>query len=319
MLSNAENYIILTPHIVEKIWGGSKLATMKDIGKDRGIALDRIGETWEVSLLKEGPSFNTQGRPISEILGADAFDYLVKFIDTSDDLSIQVHPDDEYAKKNEHSLGKTECWFILAADKGCGIYLGLKKGVDKVRLERGIVEHENVSELLNFLPIKAGDFFYVPAGTIHAIGKGVTLAEVQQSSGITYRVWDWNRLDSAGNSRELHVKKALDVINFSPVENRIESFKPKPIEKNQGIKTLIEHRDFNLDLYQLNCPTSIEIQRSKEHRPSAVLNLDQSIIFNEKVIRPYQAITIKGDEHLNIQTNPREGDLSNTVSFLYIY
>jgi len=319
MHRNTENYIRLTSHVVEKIWGGNKLALMKGISKDRDLNLDRIGETWEVSLLKEGPSFGGEGRPISEVVGDNAFDYLVKFIDTSDDLSIQVHPDDDYAKKNEDSLGKTECWFILAADEGCGIYLGLKEGIDREHLERAITNEENVSELLNFCPIKAGDFFFVPAGTIHAIGKGVTLAEVQQSSGITYRVWDWNRLDSEGYSRELHVKKALDVINFEVNANKIESFKIKPIKKNQGIETLVEHRDFSLDIYQFTPPVQIEIQRSKEHRPSVILNLDQPIYLNQEEIKPYQAILIKGDEIFNIQIKPHERGLSDIVSFLYIY
>lgn len=319
MQKNTENYISLSPHIVEKIWGGHKLSSMKSIGAGHGVNLERIGETWEVSLLKDGPCFNEEGQPISQVLGEEAFHYLVKFIDTSDDLSVQVHPGDEYAKKYEKSLGKTECWFILAADEGCGIYLGLKNGVDKARLERALLEKENVSELLNFITIKPGDFFYVPAGTIHAIGKGVTLAEVQQSSGITYRVWDWNRLDSEGRSRELHVKKALDVINFEPEANKRENFCPLPIEKNRGIKMLIEHRDFNLDLYQFDDPTQLEIQRSKEHRPSAILNLDQSITLNGERLEPYQAILIKGDEVLNIKADPQEGDLSKPVSFLYIY
>lgn len=319
MRKNIENYISLNPHVVEKIWGGRKLSSMKGIGEGQGIDLQKIGETWEVSLLKEGPSSNQQGQPISELLGEKAFHYLVKFIDTSDDLSVQVHPGDEYAKRHENSLGKTECWFILAADEGRGIYLGLKEGVDKARLERAIEEKENVSELLNFIPIQAGDFFYVPAGTIHAIGKGVTLAEVQQSSGITYRVWDWNRLDSEGRSRELHVQKALDVINFEAEANKLNNFRPRPIEKNKGIKTLIEHRDFNLDLYQLDDPTELEIQRSKEHRASAILNLDKSITLNGEAVNPYQAILIKGDEILNIKADPHEGDLSKTVSFLYIY
>ncbi len=319
MKNSIDNYIALNPHIVEKIWGGRKLSSMKNIDPSLDVDQNKIGETWEVSLLSEGPSFTKDGKPISKVVGADAFQYLVKFIDTSDDLSVQVHPDDEYAQSHENSLGKTECWYILAADEGCGIYLGLKEGVNKDRLKLAIEEKENVSELLNFIPIEAGDFFFVPAGTIHAIGKGVTLAEVQQSSGITYRVWDWNRLDPQGVSRELHVEKALDVINFDQRSNRIENFRPNPMEKNKGLKNLIEHRDFNLDLYELKGPSEVEIQRDVLHRPSAILNLGREVIMNDEIIRPYQAVLIKGEEILNVKTSPQEGDLSETVSFLYIY
>ncbi len=319
MTNATKNYIPMNPHIVEKIWGSSKLSQMKGIKSDTGFDLKKIGETWEVSLLEEGPSFDKEGRPIADIIGKDAFQYLVKFIDTSDDLSVQVHPGDEYAKLHENSLGKSECWFILAADAGCGIYLGLKEGVDKSRLEKAISEKENVSELLNFIPITPGDFFFVPAGTIHAIGRGVTLAEVQQSSGITYRVWDWNRKDSEGRSRELHIEKALDVINFDTQANQIENFKPGAVVKNKGLSTLIEHRDFNLDYYELKGPSEVEISRDLAHRPSSILNLGHELNINGQVISPYQAILIKGDEKLNLKTGPQEGDLSDTVSFLYIY
>ena len=310
------NIVKLKPSIVEKIWGGKKLAQMKNMNDGK---YDQIGETWEVSLLKEGPSYSEDtGEEISSLFGSESFQYLVKFIDASDDLSIQVHPDDEYAK-NEDSLGKTECWFILATDQGCGIYLGLREGVDKRRLEQAILEKEDVSKLLNFVPVKEGDFFFVPAGTIHAIGKGVTLAEVQQSSGITYRVWDWNRVDSEGKSRELHVDKALDVINFEEESNRLESFKMEGEVKSGSLKTLIQHRDFNVDYYQFNkSEGSVEISRSREHRPSSILNLNSTFSVNDKTMNPYETVIMNGEMDISIKTLNKD-KLSDSVSFLYIY
>lgn len=308
----------LRPHVVEKIWGGIKLKTMKNISADWGLNLDQIGETWEVSLLKDGPSYTEEGNILSEQLEEDAFKYLVKFIDTSDDLSVQVHPDDQYAQLHENSLGKTECWFILDANEGEGIYLGLKEGVTRVALQEAIEKKENLNELLNFYPVKAGDFFYVPAGTIHAIGKGVTLAEVQQSSGVTYRVWDWNRVDKEGKSRELHVKKAMDVINFSSEDNRIDCFRPKPHLKSESLSTLIEHRDFSLDYYQLKKNSKVEINRSNKQRPSTLLNLDYPIQINDTLIAPYEAVLINDEERLIIQATSGEEKLEDK-KFLYIY
>ncbi len=309
----------LKPTVVEKIWGGKKLAQMKNFTQRDGYDLSHIGETWEVSLLEEGPSYDQDsGIKIADLIGDNQFQYLVKFIDASDDLSIQVHPGDEYAKLHENSLGKTECWFILDADIGCGIYLGLKSGVNQSRLEQAISQGENVSELLNFVPVQKGDFFFVPAGTIHAIGKGVTLAEVQQSSGVTYRVWDWNRVDDNGNPRELHVKKALDVINFKEEGNRLECFKLEGEMKSKSLKTLIEHRDFNVDLFELEKGSTLEISRSKEHRPSTLLNLDSSFILNGRVTNPYETIFMQGNSQLNIEADDKES-LSKSVSFLYIY
>ena len=311
------NIVKLKPSIIEKIWGGKKLAQMKAIPEGK---YDQIGETWEVSLLKDGPSYcEDSGKEISELLGSNSFQYLVKFIDASDDLSIQVHPDDEYAKKNENSLGKTECWFILDADPGCGIYLGLREGVDKKRLEHAILEKEDVSKLLNFVPVKEGDFFFVPAGTIHAIGKGVTLAEVQQSSGITYRVWDWNRVDNEGKSRELHVDKALDVINFKSDRNRLDSFKMEGEVKSDSLRTLIQHRDFNVDYYKFNKGEgSVEISRSREHRPSSILNLNSRFSLNDNIMNPYETVIMDGELDISIKTLEKD-KLSDSVSFLYIY
>ena len=232
----------LNPFISTKIWGGEKLKTLKNLQN----APDMIGETWEVSTLTEGPSLVGE-TPLNKFCDLS---YLVKFIDTNDHLSVQVHPDDEYAQKFENSSGKTEAWIILDAEKDCGIYLGFKKGVTKKEFFNAVKANLPVNHFLNFIPVKAGDFFKVPAGTVHAIGKGVTLCEVQQSSGITYRVWDWGRVDANGVGRELHVEKASDVLDFSEKFNdKLLTGMKRGLLDQVGISTLIEHECFHVQLF----------------------------------------------------------------------
>ena len=252
----------LNPLILEKVWGGQKLIPFHK------TQLQNIGETWEVSTLKEGSSF-LGDKALSEFC---ELSYLVKFIDTSDHLSIQVHPDDEYAKQHEKSKGKTETWIILDAEEGSGIYLGLKPGVTKKEFKNALSSGMQVNQFLQFHEVKKNDFFSVPAGTIHAIGSGVTLCEIQQSSGITYRVWDWNRMGLDGKPRELHIDKAMDSINFK------EDFYKKqvlPYQKNMnsfsGINTLYDHPDFKVQF----------ISKIKNGKLSLNLNEQESIIVLE--------------------------------------
>ncbi|MFG1493589.1 class I mannose-6-phosphate isomerase [Halobacteriovorax sp. ZH4_bin.1] len=217
------------PHLVTTVWGGEKLKKYKD---PEGSFDGPLGETWEVSTLENGLSLCENGQSLEEVLEGKILTYLIKFIDTSKNLSIQVHPDNEYAHIHEDALGKDECWYILDAEDDAGIYLGLKEGITKERLQKAIESGENVNELLNFINVQKGDFFNIPAGSIHAIGKGVTLVEVQQNSGVTYRVWDWNRMGLDGKPRELHVKKAMDVINFKPSANELEHFQYKNLDRS---------------------------------------------------------------------------------------
>ncbi len=196
----------MTPFFVDKVWGSKQLATLKNY---KG---NQLGETWEVANIDEGQS-RCNGISVRQLMqGFGEIPFIIKLIGTSDYLSVQVHPNNEWAKKFESptSLGKSECWLILDAAQDSGIYLGLKPGVTKEALLKKIVDSENVNDLLNFIPVKKGDFYFVPAGTVHAIGKNILLAEVQQASGITYRLWDWNRPEK----RELHIEKGMQVINY---------------------------------------------------------------------------------------------------------
>ena len=259
------NIAISSPYFVKKIWGGNKLSKIKRL---ENLELP-LGESWEVSALSEGPS-KIADKPLFEMVTKEQLPYLIKFIDTSDHLSVQVHPDDEYAKANENSMGKTECWIILEASPGAGIYLGFQEGVTKEKFEKAVNDQEDVSKYLNFYPVERGNFFYVPAGSVHAIGKDVMLAEVQQSSGITYRVWDWNRVDDKGVGRELHVRQAMDVLNFDKKENSLEHFKFSKNIFETNSQELINHPDFKVQSLCLKTGESIELPANQKRIVSVV-------------------------------------------------
>ncbi|MES2527351.1 MAG: type I phosphomannose isomerase catalytic subunit [Bdellovibrionota bacterium] len=215
--------IKIIPFFSQRPWAGKRMQQLFP------AAPAGTGETWILSTLDNCQSFS-EGKSLSEVLGKK-LSFIVKVIDTSASLSVQVHPNDEWANKLENSKGKSECWLILSAEKGAGVYLGLKSGVERETFEAAIRNAEDVSRLMNFHAVEKNDFISVPAGTIHAIGANVTLIEVQQASGITYRLWDWNR-----TGRELHVDKGMMVADF---ESRPEIKKAK-----DGI--LLTHPDFEV-------------------------------------------------------------------------
>ena len=216
----------------DKIWGGQKINTI--LGKDY-TPLSNCGEMWVVSGVEGNQSIVENGflaenelNEVVEIYMGDLvgeevyekygneFPVLIKFIDANDFLSIQVHPDDNLAKKRHAGNGKTEMWYIVEASPEAELISGFSKKVDKeTYLEH--LQNKTLKEILNFERVKAGDVFYMPAGRVHAIGPGILLAEIQQTSDITYRIYDWDRLGVDGSLRELHTDLALDAIDF---ENR---------------------------------------------------------------------------------------------------
>ncbi|PKM52593.1 MAG: mannose-6-phosphate isomerase [Firmicutes bacterium HGW-Firmicutes-7] len=219
--------MLLEPDYKERVWGGQKLKTILN----KEIPYTHTGESWEVachenghSIIKNGPlkgmtlkaAIDAYGE---ELLGhtvkkGEKFPLLLKFIDAKDLLSVQVHPDDAYAVVNENGeLGKNEAWYILDAELGSKLIVGLKDGVTKEEFIRAFKE-ERLETVLHEIEVKKGDVVNVPAGLIHAIGAGILLAEVQQNSDTTYRVYDWGRVGLDGKMRELHVEKSLEVIDF---------------------------------------------------------------------------------------------------------
>lgn len=273
--------------MVYKVWGGSQLASLKGLGELKAGS-EPLGETWEISIHKDGPSL-LGGSPLNNEVSQEQMPYLVKLIDTSDNLSVQVHPDDDFAKAHENSSGKTECWIILGAEKGAGIYLGMKPGVTKEEFEKGILTGEEMNRYLVFHEVEVGDFFFVPAGAIHAIGTGVLLAEVQQSSGITYRVWDWNRLDDKGNSRELHIEKAMKVTRFGDEFNSEKTFKKERNIFQKGISQVVTHPQFCLRQVTLDENETIELDLNECGRVKGILNLNGSLEVEGVKLDPYKA------------------------------
>ena len=215
----------LYPECKDNIWGGTKLK--EKYGKKTDLT--PCAESWELSFHKDGKTRIADGRTLEEAVSArdigrnsygfPFFPTLIKFIDAADNLSVQVHPSDSYALKNENSFGKTEMWYVVDASEDAGIYVGFNRNVTAEEYKRAIEENTLVS-LLNFRRVKSGDVYFIPSETVHAIGKGCLIYEVQQNSNLTYRVYDYGRRDKDGNTRELHIDKALAVSNLSKYENK---------------------------------------------------------------------------------------------------
>lgn len=211
------------------IWGGRRL--VDEYGKE--CVGDVLAETWELSCHPDGPSVIANGECAGKTLqqyidekGKDVlgthcrrfqdFPILIKFIDAKDNLSIQVHPDNEYALKNEGQYGKTEMWYVMDAGKDAFLYYGFKEEISREEFARRI-EEDTLLEVLNAVPVQKGDVFFIKAGTIHAIGKDILIAEIQQNSNVTYRVYDFGRIGADGKKRELHIDKAVAVTNRVPI------------------------------------------------------------------------------------------------------
>lgn len=228
--------LVFEPLLKERIWGGTKLKTLFN----KLITSDSTGESWELSTVSGDVSKIAdgayKGKSISElisefpeeILGTEIYEkfgtefpLLFKFLDAKDDLSIQVHPNDELAKKRHNSFGKTEMWYVMQADEGARIVVGFKEKSSREEYLKNL-ENKTLLSILKEIPVKKGDVFFLETGTIHAIGAGIVIAEIQQTSDITYRVYDWDRVDAEGKSRELHVELALDAITYDKADAKRE-------------------------------------------------------------------------------------------------
>jgi mannose-6-phosphate isomerase len=229
----------------EKIWGGNRIKHV--LNKDFS-PLKNCGETWEISAIEPdcsvvkngflaGNSLNELieiymgdlvGEKIFDSFGTE-FPLLIKFIDAQSDLSVQIHPDNETAQKLHRGNGKTEMWYIVDAQPDAKLNIGFNQTMNKTLLKKHL-DNNTLEEVLNFISVQAGDAVFIPAGKVHAIGKGILLAEIQQSSDVTYRLYDYNRKDENGNFRQLHIDKALDAIHYDDVANNVLAY---PREKNR--------------------------------------------------------------------------------------
>lgn len=241
----------LKPIYKEYIWGGKKLK--ERFGKD--IPSNITAESWEVACHPNGMSIVDngvlEGKTLKNLIdeygikllgektenqSMEKFPLLIKLLDASDKLSVQVHPDDQYAFENENGeLGKTEMWYIIDAEPEAQIVYGVKSGVSKQEFAQSIINGD-IQDKLNYVSVRAGDVFFIPAKTLHALGKGILVAEIQQNSDTTYRVYDWDRIEADGKPRQLHTDKALDIIDFSD-KVRKEKLKGKTIHEGANIRT----------------------------------------------------------------------------------
>ncbi|CAM4319868.1 type I phosphomannose isomerase catalytic subunit [Zobellia nedashkovskayae] len=250
------------PILKERLWGGTKL---KDVlGKP--IENDITGESWELStvpgdisvvsngdlagaslqdIIEKDPE-GILGKSVYKRFGTD-FPILIKFIDAKQDLSIQLHPNDELAKKRHNSFGKTEMWYVMDADDDASLIVGFNKDVSKEEYAKSI-ENDTLLDLLNYEKVKEGDTFFINTGKIHAIGAGVLLAEIQQTSDVTYRVFDFNRKDKNGNLRELHTEQALDAIDY----NKKDDFKVEYKNDKNTVNDMVDCPYFKTDFLDLN-------------------------------------------------------------------
>ncbi|MDE5691879.1 MAG: class I mannose-6-phosphate isomerase [Alistipes sp.] len=257
------------PILKSPLWGGEKIAPYKRMQTDR----TQIGESWElsgvegdVSVVAEGPD---AGKTLTQLIDRDRerllgqrnyqrfgreFPLLIKFIDARQDLSIQVHPDDRLAWERHRSKGKTEMWYVVAADEGAHLRSGFARQVTPAEYEKSVAD-DTITELLSDHEVRPGDVFFLPAGRIHSIGAGSFIAEIQQTSNITYRIYDFNRRDAQGNLRELHTELAKEAIDYTVAADyrtRYEAVKDRPVE-------LVACPYFTTTLYDLTRPCEIDL------------------------------------------------------------
>ena len=260
--------IKLEPAFKDYIWGGTRLRD--DFGKR--CDFDKVAESWELSCHKDGPSVVAEGKDKGltlqqyidkygkEILGTncgrfESFPILIKLIDAKDNLSVQVHPDNEYALRVEGEYGKTEMWYVVDCDEGAELLYGFKKEISKDEFARRIADN-TLLEVTNSVPVHKGDVFFIEAGTLHAIGKGILIAEIQQNSNTTYRIYDYGRVGKDGKPRELHVEKAKDVTRLAPAKK----YPEMPVEKHEGYTSKLMAECEYFSTYILDIDSKAELE-----------------------------------------------------------
>lgn len=289
------NIIKLKPAFKDYLWGGTKL---REIYK-KECDYEKVAESWELSNHPDGQSIvatgEYQGQLFSQYiegigkqaLGSNCqefhdFPVLIKFIDAKDSLSIQVHPSDEYAQKEEGQYGKTEMWYILDCEEDASLYYGVNKQVTKEEFEKRIKDN-TILEVLNKVPVHKGDVFFIESGTIHAIGAGIIICEIQQNSNCTYRVYDFDRRDDKGNARELHVEKAMAVSNFTPSTDKIGAFGPINTLDGYTTQLLGKCKYFTTTKYEIETQAVIELDETS-FRSLTILEGEGTVTFEDQVL-----------------------------------
>lgn len=312
------------PLLVQTLWGGEKIIPFKQLDSD----LTNVGESWEISGVKnnetvvadgeyEGMALNALVEKLgAKLVGADnykrfgnEFPLLIKFIDARQDLSIQVHPTDEIAVRQGRQRGKTEMWYLMDSDKDAKLYSGLKKQITPEEYT-AMVENDTICDALAQYEVKEDDVFFLPAGRIHAIGTGCFLAEIQQTSDVTWRIYDFKRKDKNGNYRELHTKQASEAIDYTVESDYRTNYTSK---KNQGVN-LVSCPYFNTAVYDLDEPMTIDYE-----------DLDSFVILiglkGEGTVTDSEGntTTLKAGETLLLPATENTVKVEGTVKFLETY
>jgi mannose-6-phosphate isomerase len=310
----------------DKIWGGEKIKTV--LGMDYG-SLPNCGEVWVLSGVANNETVVSEGflegNELNELIEVymddlvgekvfkkykNEFPILVKFIDANDYLSIQVHPDDSLAQKRGIGNGKTEMWYIISADETSELISGFNKTVDQATYLKHL-KNKTLKEILNFEKVTAGDVFYMPAGRVHALGPGILLAEIQQTSDTTYRIYDWDRLDDKGNPRQLHIEDALEAIDYKAYDNYRSEY---PKIKNTATE-IVNEQYFTTNLLDIDQP----IQQNYEWNDSFVIYT--CVEGNGRINYPDGTVNLKMGECLLIPNEINNIGIipENTIKLLETY
>lgn len=309
--------LMIQPVFKERIWGGNHL---KEFGYE--IPNDKTGECWGISAHEHGPNMivngEHEGKTLKElweentglfgVQTTDKFPLLTKILDANDELSVQVHPDDAYAQVHENGeLGKTECWYIIDCDEDAEIIYGHNAN-DKAELG-DMIQEGKWNQLFNSIKVKPGDFFYVPSGTVHAIGKGIRILETQQNSDTTYRIYDYDRTDKDGHKRELHIEQSIDVISF----NKDNSGTEAEVTEVQGnvIRTYISNSFFTVK--QLLIEDNYEYTKQQDYTLMSVLSGEGTLTADGQVY------TIKKGDHFILTTEDKEIKIQGKLDIIESY
>lgn len=313
------------PILKQTLWGGGKIVKFKGIDGHDG---EQIGESWELSGVPGNESVAANGeydgRTLTEIVAAekerlvgtdnykrfgDEFPLLIKFIDAKQDLSIQVHPDDEKAQKYGLRNGKTEMWYIMNSDADASLRCGMKAKITPEKYKE-MVADGTICDAIAEYPVKEDDCFFIPAGRIHSIGKGCFLAEIQQTSDATYRIYDFNRRDKDGNLRELHTEKATECIDYTVLNDYRTEF---TAEKNRGVQ-IVSCPFFNTAVYDLDEPMTLDYSELDSFVVLIGLKGEARLTDNEG-----NTTTLRGGETLLIPASTATIKVDGNIKFLETY
>ncbi len=311
------------PLLKQTLWGGDKIIPFKHL-KTR---LENVGESWEISGVRDNETIvangKEKGKSLNELVReqkgdlvgkenyerfGDEFPLLIKFIDARQDLSIQVHPNDEIAHRQGKPRGKTEMWYALTPTPGAQLYNGLKQKITSEQYKE-MVENDTITDALARYEVHEGDVFFIPAGRIHAIGAGCFVAEIQQTSDVTYRIYDFKRKDKDGHYRELHTKEAAESIDYTVLPNYRAGYEPK---LNEGVQ-LVECPYFTTAVYDLTEPMTLDYSE-----------LDSFVILigvkgEGRIVANGEELEFKMGDTILLPATTEEVKVEGTVKFLETY